>query len=78
MSRSTIKDFTKIAGTEKAVKHGSDKFAGRETKFSYSSVSIKGSEVEGEEDTFENDPQVLPPVDDEDDEVFAEEGKSFT
>ena len=74
MSSKTVKDFTKIASTEKAVKHGSDKFAGRDTKFSYEALSLKGSVQEGEEDTFENDPQVLPPIDDEDDEVFAEEG----
>ena len=39
----------------------------------YSSLSIKGSD-EGGDDTFENEGGQLPPVGDEDDEVFEEGG----
>ena len=73
--KNTEKDWVKVTGTKRAQKHAQDKFQGRETKSRYSTISIASTEEEGKsDDVFENDPAVLPTVEDEDDNVFEEGG----
>ena len=65
--KNTEKDWVKVTGTKRAQKHAQDKFQGRETKSRYSTISIASTEEEGKsDDVFENDPAVLPTVEDED------------
>ena len=68
-SKVTVKNLAKVTGTKRAVKHGKEKFQGLEGDSKYTSLSVA---TEEDDDDFENEGNVLPPVEDVDDDVFEE------